>query len=515
MHQYSYTKRDWITAICIAFLVLATGFGALKFRITEWGDDHSAYILEGIAIAEGTFKEQAKTNYIIHPAEITKEATDGKLVYVWGYPLLLSVIYKIAGFDKINFSNLFWYKIPVLTGFSMMAAVLYLFFRRRFSYPVSLLFSLMFCFTPSIFNFVDAVSPDLLCLSFSVLVFLLCEVYTGFLDKKWIQVLPAAAVYGASLWFTHELRLNGFTVCITTFFGHFFVILRNKLWKNRRDLFIILLPYIIAAAISFCTEFFIFAPATQNISDYSRTYSDVFTRHLNQQFTILSDYIQALFGIKFRPLPYIILFLAFTGIWKGIREDPHLIVFGAGTYILVAALPYAQGLRYLFNGLPIFLMLIGYGVQDLKKGFEALMKKTSLTIPVWLQIPGRTIPILFLTVCLFLNLIPRIKSDLSIQTQKELFYSSDPYSENAIEVYGYIRDSLPKDAVIAFQKPRALYLNTDRVSIKAGINGHEVWDADYYLYDKGQYNNVEPDNDRMKKIFENSGFILYQISPET
>ena len=48
-------------------------------------------------------------------------------------------------------------------------------------------------------------------------------------------------------------------------------------------------------------------------------------------------------------------------------------------------------------------------------------------------------------------------------------------------MYRFIQEELLEDAVIAFGKPRALYLNTGRTSFKVGVNGHETGEADYYL----------------------------------
>lgn len=61
-----------------------------------------------------------------------EEATDGKLVYVWGYPLMLAGVYKIVGFDRVNYSSIIWYKIPLLLSLAFTGGALTLFFRRRF-----------------------------------------------------------------------------------------------------------------------------------------------------------------------------------------------------------------------------------------------------------------------------------------------------------------------------------------------------------------------------------------------
>ena len=515
MHRYIYKKTDFILAFLISLLLLFVGYGSLKYTLVSWGDDHSAYLAEAIAIADGEFQKQIKTNYIIHPTQIPSEVKDGKLVYVWGYPLLLSLIYKITGFDRINYSSLFWYKIPVLFGFSAMGGVLYLFYRKRFSCPTAFLMALLFCLTPNIIYFTNEISPDLLCLFFSILIFFFSEKYMSYLEDIPKHLYIPSFIYGLILWFMYELRLNGFTVCITAFIGQMFIMIKNKYQMDRKKIFMLLFPYIIAAVITFFTEKFLFASATQNISDYSRTYSYMFTRHLNQQLYVLSDYIKALFAVKHRHIVYIVLVLAFLGLWKGIKFDLHLVLFMFGTWFFVAALPYTQGLRYLFNALPIFFLLIGYGVQFLGEVLSSIIDKVKPSLAASFSYLGQGFSSIILLICLFSNFIPLIKNDIENLKRNESYYLSEPYSESAIEIYQFIQRNLPENTVIAFRKPRALYLNTLRTSIKPGINGHTVSDADYFLFDKNGINDAEPDKNKMRVIFENTGFILYQNLPRT
>ena len=65
---------------------------------------------------------------------------------------------------------------------------------------------------------------------------------------------------------------------------------------------------------------------------------------------------------------------------------------------------------------------------------------------------------------------------------------------------------------IAFFKPRALYLNTGRVSLLPEKDGFKITDADYYLYYvPSQKLLITADlEDSYRPCFENYEFILYE-----
>lgn len=45
----------------------------------------------------------------MHRVVLPSEAEGRSLVYVWGYPLLLSLVYRTVGFDMQNYSTLIYY----------------------------------------------------------------------------------------------------------------------------------------------------------------------------------------------------------------------------------------------------------------------------------------------------------------------------------------------------------------------------------------------------------------------
>ena len=171
----AYGRKDWFFALGIFFLVLILAAGQVTTGIPDWGDDHAAYISEGIAIADSRLNEQTEINYFYHPTPLTKEANDGKLVYAWGYPLFQACIYKLVGFDRINYSSVIWYKAPLVLSLAMLGGVLFLFFRRRFNLLISASLALLFCLSGDLFDSVNKLYSDLPFVCFAFLTFLLME----------------------------------------------------------------------------------------------------------------------------------------------------------------------------------------------------------------------------------------------------------------------------------------------------------------------------------------------------
>ena len=91
----------------------------------------------------------------------------------------------------------------------------------------------------------------------------------------------------------------------------------------------------------------------------------------------------------------------------------------------------------------------------------------------------------------------------------------DVYAAQAVEMYNYIQQQLPEDAVICFAKPRMLYLNTGRVAFRAGTNDRGPLDADYYLqYRYSRFNTTPPAKSAFKSmelVQTTKAFALYRV----
>lgn len=517
---FRYAGRDWIIAVLITVLVFFLVGGTLTAGLPIWGDDSAAYISEGIAIADNSFREQMKKNYIMHPSELPDEADPEGLVYVWGYPLLLSAVYKLAGFDRIDYSTIIWYKLPLLLCLSLLGGTLYLFYRRRFSAAVSAVLSASVCLLKELQDNMDMLYSDVAFLFFSVLALLLMELFAeqalfsrraaegGREQGSLARILFSAASYGAVLWFAYEIRLSGMAVCGAAFLGHAFFLLKNRGEIRRGELWIHAVPYLTMAALVLVSEGLL-APATSNLSDMGKTGAVDLLRNLYYYSGQIYLFLNGLPGTAFKLTGFVLAAAGVIGVLKhGIRENAHLTLLLAGFFLGASLLPYVQGIRYLYIIFPFLLMFVAYGFQIL---WRQLCRRVSA--PRFLR---TCVKICAAAMLLLLPLLNTLNTGVSNRMNWDQLEDGNVYSAEAVDMYRYIQQKVPKDKIIAFGKPRSLYLNTERVSIRPGCNGHTVSEADYYLgcainiYEFLEANE-EAQTTPMTVLYSNRLFTLYEV----
>ena len=498
----TYSRKDWLTAALISLFILILAALSVTTGVTDWGDDFAGYLNEGMAIADGRFDEQTALNYEQHPTPITREARDEKLVYVWGYPLAQALIYKIVGFNTTDYSSVIWYKIPLVLSLSLLGGVLYLLLRRRFAWETSLFLAALFCVGGDFYTDINRLYADIPFLFVSFLTLLLMECYADNADWK------LGILYGFALWLTHETRLNGLTICAAAAIGQ---LLRLKKGDIRKKSWRIVLPYAVFLALTLLSERLWLAPATSNMSEVGAATSTAVQEHIGYYWKMLLRYLSDLPGVTVYAMGYILVGLCAIGIIaNGIkRENLYLTLLLAGTLAVVVMLPYTQGLRYLYNILPIILMYAVYGGQALLGKVPSIWRENKRIATV-----GLTLACVVAAEMLFFPCAAQITRDYINLKHWGERSSNDVYNDAAVDVYRYIQANISEDAKIAFAKPRALYLNTGRNSFRPGINGHEVKDADYFLFCKlnyGDFTEIDPESVKGTPVLNNQWFTLYKI----
>lgn len=506
-----YNKTDWIWASIVFLLVLIIAASNLTVGIPEWGDDFAAYISEGLAIAENHFQEQIQKNFVMHPSSLPEEASEDVVVYAWGYPLLLSAVYKIVGFDRSNYNTVIWYKLPSLIGLALFGGILVLFYRRRFSLTASVLLSLLLCMNSSFFLILNILYSDLTFVFFSMLSLFLAEIFIDLHSEK--STIIIGVLYGAVLWLTHEIRLNGITVCLAAVTGHLIHLLKNRKEIKLKSLWLQGLPYIVLITLTIVTECFWLAPATKNMSDVGNTTAARLESNTSYYWGMILEFFESLTGAKLYGICFILILAAIIGVVdKGITDNLHLTVLIIGTFIVLILLPYRQGVRYIFNILPLILMFVGYGFQWVLKK----VKSTNIIPGDLLEKYGRVAGIVVAVYILTIPVFNQTRAGIGNINHFGNVDETDVYSPDAIDMYNFIQENVPEENNIAFGKPRALYLNTERLAFRPGYNGHKIADADYYL----EYQirdmqflreKTEADETPMDLVYENESFKLYSV----
>ena len=523
------SRRDIATAIILVAIFFACAF----YSITDgcyWGDDYAAYISEGIAISEQRLDIHALLNTKMHPSNLPDEAVGEPLVYVWGYPLILALVYSLVGFDRITYATIFFYKLPTVISFAILSAVLFLFLRRRFGYFFSLLLTVAFCSCSDFYNFVNTLYSDIYFMFFALLSLYLVERYVEESRSPKREII--GIILGITLWYTYEIRLNGQAILLACFAAQLFNIIKNRKSYNQELLLKEIITFITFFTFKSVSELILATP-TSNTSDFQDSSQALFISNMGVYLNLILDFfkqiwskllISPLYSILRRlihinyydlnSISYIFIWGSFAlfvvGLVSGTKENLHLSLLVI-LYILIAAkLPYTQGMRYLYPILPAILMFFGYSVRFVYKLFDNKNR-------TWLHHISTVAALCLCVLCIAQIALNDIKLKNNGEIDVEIInvediYMQNAYSSCAIEAYNYIQANTPKNCSIAFFAPRGLHLNTERFSFKPGVNGHSIEEADYCLeYLKtGGYHITPPIGDEFEKVFSNDEFVLYR-----
>lgn len=502
-----YTRRDWIIACAVVLALFILACMQLTRGIGNWGDDFAAYISEGIAISTGTLEEQAVRNYTLHLSQLPEEASAEGLVYVWGFPLLLALVHRVVGFDIVTFSSVIWYKVPSLIALALTAGVLYLYYRRRFSQSLALFLAVILCFRQTFIRSMEHLNVDILFLFVFQLSLLLADCYLDVCLVPKRRTLCLAAALGAAMWYTCVTRLNGMTVLFVVAASHVIRLIPERRELTLRRGLLQLLPYLTFGALWYGAHQFL-PEATSNLSDVGKATPEVVMGNIQYYLNLMKEFCNELIGGVPLPLWPLMLLLTALGLYREALSRENIPMTGllAGSFLVLLLLPYTQGLRYIFNLLPILLMFAARGGLY---AWEWLRKKG------WGNQGDKLLRGLALAV-LVLTVAGQLKSGVSNLARDRAPVESDVYSQDAVEMYRYIQENIPEDQVVAFWKSRALYLNTGRMSFRLGYNGHVLEDADYYLFDifmheSDDWETVTKKQESLRQVWTNDTFLLYEV----
>lgn len=533
-----YDKTDHKLFVLIIAVIMLLSITCLN-NTCYWGDDFAAYISEGISIADGNFQKQSELNVLMHPSELPDEAQSGTLVYVWGYPLLLAVVYKLVGFDRTGFSSIIYYKLPSAIALALLAGIMYLFLRRRFGKTLSFGLAFLFCACYELRVFINTLYSDVVFLFFVMLSLLTVDVFVSSGGKKY----KIGVILGLLLWFTYEIRLNGISIlfaaavaCAVAYFHD----------SNRREwkyAVVYLSPFIVFLAAKLISEALL-APATSNTSDilgvsfatvisnissyyysactwFELVFNDAVFNWVNKLLTAMTSSGEDTYGVIRRfcdamcgGCVSVLMLLALCGVvFKGVKKELHLTLFALVYIIVVCMLPYNQGVRYIYPVMALVPLYVGYALSGIscfaskyiKHGLKKALKYVELAV------------ISLMCALTFVsavrgNIYSKNNIEYIVPQGQQDFYKMYAYTPCSIEVYNYIIDNTDENSVIGFYKPRALYLNTQRLSIRTDINDHSLDEVDYFLVcaDVGEEQLQDCVDYTFRQIFSNDEFTFYE-----
>ncbi len=485
----------------IILLSLALAFAMLT-KDHDWGDDWASYVMQSIAITKGETRD-----FLAHNSFTMRESTRffGPDAYPWGFPTLLAPFVLACGPH-----NVFCLKFINLIFFALFLWTFYIFLIRRLTILESSLLLAVFAVSPVLLKFNDLIQSDIPFLFFSTLALLLIEEII-LRDREPLGSPRKNIWLGVILFFAFFVRTNGILLVATLFLTQVYLFWRTKPrlaldWK--RILTIGLIPYLVFGLLAVIN--LVLFPAGEGSHFEHLAVLTPSTLIAN-----LSSYI-AMPSLFFADLPQSVIVYGlmlpffFGGMILNHKRDIHVIIYFALSYLLFIVWPEQQGIRFLFPLLPFFAYFAFRGMTATSFALTERYQRLGqgLTRAFWLGV-----------ILLFAWASFGLALDNLEQGRGPYDNVFDPVS---LEMFTFIRQDTPADAVIAFYKPRALRLFTDRDTLMI-----ETCDAlpkaDYVVLRKsrGAIDQIAPgDVDTcnpslvLTKVFDNEKFVIYEIQPK-
>jgi hypothetical protein len=268
---FRYSKGDvriaFLLGLCLFFLAALQLNGGQSLA-----NDAGAYMNTALAISEGRMEEQDRLNLLMHPSPLSFAGEEAEsLTYSWGYPLLLALVHRFAGFDTTAFDTIIFYKLPVAAAYALLGAVMYLFCRRRFSATASITLSALLMLNPLLMEQLNVISPELPFLLFFLLSLLTAETYAASPGMR------KGILLGFWLFCCCVVRLNGISVIFIVLLIH--VLSRNRSPGHRAFRIVESTPYL-SCGLFFLVSLLFLPQPTSNLSDVGHVTFRYFQQNL-------------------------------------------------------------------------------------------------------------------------------------------------------------------------------------------------------------------------------------------
>lgn len=414
----------------------------------NWSDDFALYISQTQALLEGDTKNLLKANYF---AMEHSYAHVGPYLYPTGFPILLLPIYAIFGLN-------FWVlKVYCLLFLIASIPLVYQIIRQLgCSTNQALSVTLLVAFNYHFIRFSDHVLSDLPFFFFSLLSYYQIQ-------KQSYKSLLQACLLGILIFFTYNIRDIGIVLlpCLLVY--------QWQAYKQSKkfSFLLALLPYFVFIMAWILRWFYSPSVPSKQLSLLSETSLEIIWNNVYYYALLIGNYF-----LIFRGIPLIIqvlisgvfISLMLLGIYKKGKQQPALLTYLGATIGIYLIWISFQGMRFLFSILPFVVYFVVEGIRG-------------LPVPARLQ--------RFLVVGLILS---SLSQSLFISYYYWNTNTNEAYSSEMQEIYLYIQENTPSEALIVFHKPRALRLFTDRNAVQKPIPA-----ANYSLVER-PYNLVPSDS---------------------
>lgn len=487
-------QRQLFSYVLVALLCLPLLFINIKDS-HDWGDDFAQYIAQAKNIAEG--EPQAETGFISND-----DVFIGPPAYPAGFPLMLAPVYSLCG----NSIQAFTTFISVLLFLFCIAA--FHFLRKHFSAFTAVILVLLIAHNPWTWSYKTEVTSDIP-FSFLLLVCVIAYLYA-----------PRRIVYAALTGLAGGLLVSTRSIGIVFPLAILIDVLLNW-WRGRREgktrleknelvwagvmLALIAVSYVMISYV-------LFPLPTGDAIQYPKIIDlDNFWTVIGRNLKYNAEVMQAFFA------PYspswnffsglvtssVLVFLV-LGIISQYLQKIRFIDLVFLLYVAVIAIyPFGDaGFRFV---LPVFPFILFY----IAEGIKLVPLLAGVNRRVLAIVLGGIVALHYVPACIQIY-----------ETQDNLLPGPQQFTSE--EAFGYIRESTPQDAIIAFAKPRALALYAERKSL---INSElDTAAMDGFLKDRNvgyclvhseltgpALKAFVSDSSRVTSVWQNQDFALYKL----
>jgi hypothetical protein len=504
------TKHAYFLLLVV--IALTTAIYYTSFRSGHiWGGDFAQYIYQAKGIAEGRIDEVIQASHYRYE---NSTHSVGPKYYPWGFPLLLSPVYRVFGLH-----------IPAMRAyitvfFLLSLFVLFLLFKDRLTNKQALLLVIVLALNPYCFHLKDLVASDIPFLLFALLsIFAIQRIVIA--KKTWVNGYVSYAAIGLFIFLSYYIRTVGglllgvLLICQYVDQRQSRRKITSYVSSNRS----VIIPYLVFLILMIISGFILPTVSRLYLEDLKPATAVGAAANIKHYLMIPADF----FGpFKFSLILYgITIPFAVLGILRNVKKDYLYLALMVLTLATLIPFPFHQGVRYILWLLPFYIYFVFTGLSSVSAAEVIPSRYNWLSLNL---VHGFSI-LLILVFCLGLFLIRTHRAKVSILSGAYTWNLSGssgivegPYTGDSRDLFLYIRENTSERDAVIFWKPRVMTLYTDRRS--AHIRGYEAMvasDAQYAVQTRqseghlGIDSFVEEHPESFELVFENKSFAAYKI----
>jgi len=492
--KIQFMRKTTYALLMIILLGNALLGSATLTRGHAWGDDFAAYLMQAKSVHTGEMDAFVKGNLFT----VTQSSHQiGPAAYPWGFPLMLTPVYKAAGLSPLAL------KIPGLLSYLGFLLVFFFLMKRRFAIYESLLAVALFAFHPGLLLFLDNILSDIPFLFFSTLSLFLIDRCAG--ETQTRRRLALAAGAGAAIFVAAFVRTQGLILLGSAlfFFGIRFMRKRAERGQTIRDLAALSAVFGVLWGLSA----WIFPGGQESyLALYAGFGLDTVIGNIIGYSQLFGSFFESLPAAPFVLSIFTLFFL--LGLAARIKAELFPVLYASLYMVVLWSWPEWQGARFIFPMLPLFFLFVWHGLHILLS---------------WLPLPWKEPGQMLIRGALLLMAAIFLWSSWSnaaanLQENRAINGPFDPYS---IELYEFIKDKTPPDSVIVFFKPRALRLMTGRNTL-ASTECERIRLGNYIALSRKVGENLQIPPEQigscglpLETVFQNRRFFVYKLQNPT